>query len=400
MSATNQVLGLALVGAGLFARDAYSGLLKRLEGEIALRAVWSRSEKSAAKYVAQYASNAEALFGDAGLDAVYANPQIDVVLVILPVQAMTDVVQRALASGKHVIQEKPIGPTAAQAAAAIHSYRQVTVGGPLWMFAENYRFEGVFLAARRVVNLLGPPIKLDLVADLPMDENNKYFSSAWRRDLGACPGGFLMESSVHFIAALRLLAAAAGLGQACNASALAHQASPALSPPDTLVGVVRFSADTDAGFVPASVSISLAAPMVRWTLTLVARDGCLLISRGGWGGSRGMYTLSWQKKGSPEPHVTQHAFSGLERELTTFAQLVRAHTATSTAPAFAPRPAPYPAAEGGGDPASLDLDTDTVARADAGARSVPEEGLADLVLVEALLASAQRGGELMPVVQA
>jgi hypothetical protein len=66
-------------------------------------------------------------------------------------------------------------------------------------------------------------IKLDLVADLPMDARNRYFGSAWRRDTGLCPGGFFMDSSVHFTAALRHLAAAAGGGEAAEVSATALQ---------------------------------------------------------------------------------------------------------------------------------------------------------------------------------
>ena len=48
------------------------------------------------------------------------------------------------------------------------------------------------------------------VCDMPMTAQNKYYGSGWRRDAGRCPGGFMMESSVHFLAALRMLARAGG----------------------------------------------------------------------------------------------------------------------------------------------------------------------------------------------
>ena len=48
------------------------------------------------------------------------------------------------------------------------------------------------------------------VCDMPMNAKNKYFDSSWRRNDAHCPGGFMMESSVHFLAALRMLAAAGG----------------------------------------------------------------------------------------------------------------------------------------------------------------------------------------------
>lgn len=53
-------------------------------------------------------------------------------------------------------------------------------------------------------------MQLDLVADMPMNSNNKYFPSQWRRDAEGCPGGFVMDSCVHHIAALRTLGHAAG----------------------------------------------------------------------------------------------------------------------------------------------------------------------------------------------
>ena len=52
-----------------------------------------------------------------------------------------------------------------------------------------------------------------------MDEGNRYFPSEWRRDPDACPGCFLMDSAVHYLAAVRAVAAGAGLGEPVAASA-------------------------------------------------------------------------------------------------------------------------------------------------------------------------------------
>ena len=122
---------------------------------------------------------------------------------------------RALKAGKHVIEEKPVAETVEEAISSIKEYRssqltQQSVGGAcLWMLAENYRYEQVpngwlfihvafpvwmpvhsyvfslglstshdawqvFHEAVAVAPwLLGTPIKLDLVVNLPMDVNNK-----------------------------------------------------------------------------------------------------------------------------------------------------------------------------------------------------------------------------------
>ena len=50
----------------------------------------------------------------------------------------------------------------------------------------------------------------------------------------------ITESSVHFIAALRMMAGACGLGEACEVSARTYHAKPDLSGPDSVVGVGAF----------------------------------------------------------------------------------------------------------------------------------------------------------------
>lgn len=97
-----------------------------------------------------------------------------------------------------------------------------------------------------------------------MDERNKYYGSQWRRDATGNPGGFLVDSSVHFIAALRLLAAGCNAGPAVSASAFTRHAKPDLPAPDSIAGIVRFESG-----VPASVSISLAASQMRWSLQVL-----------------------------------------------------------------------------------------------------------------------------------
>ncbi len=88
---------------------------------------------------------------------------------------------------------------------------------------------------------------------------HRYYNSDWRRDTAGCPGGMIMESSVHFTAALRMLAAAGGLGEATEVTARTTHTKADLSDPDSIVGVVRF----EHGAAPASMSISLAASQVR-----------------------------------------------------------------------------------------------------------------------------------------
>ena len=155
--------------------------------------------------------------GEQGLAAILHDPEIQLVMVVLPAQALgvreslttaltharrishsgmaslpqqpgvshsclPQVVKQALAAGKHVIEEKPIALTFEDAVPLIRHYRSMqqaaaSDGGgpsPLWMLAENYRYEQVFSEASAMAPaLIGTVIKMDLVVNLQMDVNNK-----------------------------------------------------------------------------------------------------------------------------------------------------------------------------------------------------------------------------------
>ena len=88
-----------------------------------------------------------------------------------------------------------------------------------------------------------------------LDSIFRYYNSVWRQS----PGVGLTETSVHFIAALRMMAQALGLGEAKKVSALTSHVRQDLSSPDTVVGTVEF----ETGTAPATISISLASSQAR-----------------------------------------------------------------------------------------------------------------------------------------
>ncbi|CAD7698257.1 unnamed protein product [Ostreobium quekettii] len=356
---------VALLGAGIYARDAYVPLLLRqVPDDLQLTHVWSRSQSSVNELlpiIKESLPNVTAHWGEDGLEAILSNPDVEAVIVVLAVQAMLKVVEQALGHGKHVLQEKPVGCSFAEAAEAIARYRAMPKA--LWNYGENYRFEEVFLQARDICKNLGKIVKLDLVADMAMNEENKYFRSDWRRDAEGCPGGFMMESSVHFIGALRLVAQGCGCGEPVLASGLALNAVPdKLPPPDTVIGWLKFESG-----VPAGVSFTFAALQVKWALRVIGVDGTLEILRGGGGGHRGCYTLRYKTPSMTDETEVQVGFTGMERELRQFAGQVNARKRECTADA-----------------------------SDAAIRAQPEQGARDIAVFEALWRSSKQHG--MPVV--
>ncbi|KAG0607402.1 hypothetical protein M758_8G025200, partial [Ceratodon purpureus] len=143
----DSVPGLALLGSGVFASSQYIPKLGELVDLISLKVIWSRSEdaaKKALQLVKSYAPNAEAKWGQEGLDSVLQDKAIHAVAVVLPAQYQLEIVLRALEAGKHVIQEKPVGSCVADVRKAWSAYQALASNNsklPIWAVAENYRFE-------------------------------------------------------------------------------------------------------------------------------------------------------------------------------------------------------------------------------------------------------------------
>ena len=55
-----------------------------------------------------------------------------------PTPLLYRVAAKALKAGKHVLQEKPVGPTISEVSTALKTYRNAG-DMPLWAVAENYR---------------------------------------------------------------------------------------------------------------------------------------------------------------------------------------------------------------------------------------------------------------------
>lgn len=87
-----------------------------------------------------------------------------------------------------------------------------------------------------------------------------------------CPAGaYLTEGGVHFVAALRLAAAAAGWGEATAVVAASSGVSADLPQPDTLSGLVWFESG-------AQCARSAAAPQQCWAGASCARVPALSLS--------------------------------------------------------------------------------------------------------------------------
>lgn len=145
----NERLKVALLGTGLFARDVYAKTLASLASRVEVASVWSRTEAAARDYCTKLAPGAVPAWGDEGLASILDDASVRLLVLVLPVQAMLPVVRAAVGRGKHVIQEKPVGPDTSAALEAIKWYRSLPAAQrSLWMFAGWMAASDVVASAR------------------------------------------------------------------------------------------------------------------------------------------------------------------------------------------------------------------------------------------------------------
>ena len=321
---------LAMIGAGIYARDAHAPALAQLADHFQVVAVCARSHASADALAARFGNEVERCTDVA---ALLARDDIEAVDILLPIDAQAPVVAQALAAGKHVISEKPVAPDVAAAQALIAGY--TPRGGQVWMVAENWRYEEAYFKAAALVQggAVGRVLGVHFVEYVNMRPGNKYYTSAWRRG-GNFQGGFLLDGGVHYVAALRMVA-----GEIAAVAAHAAQLTPDLPPADTMTATLHFASGALGAYLVCYAAGSpWAAP-----LTVVGERGSLRAARG---------RVEVADAAGAVETITCGFYNGVARELAAFAAAIRAG-------------APH--------------------------RNTPEEALRDVAVVEAMLESARTG---------
>jgi predicted dehydrogenase/threonine dehydrogenase-like Zn-dependent dehydrogenase len=127
---------VAVVGAGGFAKGMHLPNLVELKNHFTLRAVVSRTGHNAAstakRFSAQYSST--------DFREVFADPDVDAVIIATRHDTHAELALQALRSGKHVLLEKPLALTNAQVADFEHFYESISGPTPILLTGFNRRF--------------------------------------------------------------------------------------------------------------------------------------------------------------------------------------------------------------------------------------------------------------------
>lgn len=148
------VIGIALLGAGYAGRIQIDGW-RRIPG-VRVVGIWNRSAERAGQLAAEYGVEH---FLD--LDALIQHPAVDAVDIATAMETHRGYADRAAAAGKHVLCQKPLAGSLAEAEAIV---ADCAAAGVRLMTNENWRWRPWYRAARAALDrgALGRPFSLRL----------------------------------------------------------------------------------------------------------------------------------------------------------------------------------------------------------------------------------------------
>ncbi len=214
---------LGIIGTGIAARELHLPPLINLKDRFEITCVCNHTEKKARDFAA--------LVGNVPYFLDYrdllARKDVDAVDIVLPIELNFSVTLDSLEAGKHVIVEKPIAASLADA--------EMMTTFPVrfdrvMMVAENYRYSPVFKRVGEIIGAggIGKPYSVFWDYLTVTDLDNKFAKTSWRIN-HKYPGGFVMDAGIHNIAVLCDL-----FGEMKSGIAFTRSVNPAIGRTDSM----------------------------------------------------------------------------------------------------------------------------------------------------------------------
>jgi predicted dehydrogenase len=167
-----------------------------------LTALVSGHADKASRIAAEQGLPAGSIYSYEDFDRIAANPRIDVVYIVLPNFMHAEYTIRALKAGKHVLCEKPMATTVADAEAMVAAAK---AANRKLMIAYRCHYEPLNLYGMRLLRrgALGKPRLVVTNMGRQSDPNDP--SDAWRLDMQKSGGGALSDMGIYGINGVRYL---------------------------------------------------------------------------------------------------------------------------------------------------------------------------------------------------
>ena len=189
-------IGYAVIGLGRIADHFMRGVLLSTNSQIA--GLVSGHRDKADRIAAQYTVPANSIYNYDNFDEIAHNPAIDAVYVALPNSMHAEYTIRAAQAGKHVLCEKPMSTTVAEAEAMIAACKAANVK---LMIAYRCHYEPTNLRAIQLIRsgAIGQVQAIESAFGFNMGPNE------WRTNKKLAGGGPLYDVGIYSLNACRYL---------------------------------------------------------------------------------------------------------------------------------------------------------------------------------------------------
>jgi predicted dehydrogenase len=191
-------LGVAVVGLGHLALNQILPAFGRAKS-VRVTALVSGERDKARAVAAQYGVPETHLYDYSSFDSLRDNPDIDIVYIVLPNAMHREFTERAAAAGKHVLCEKPMATSVADAQAMVQACAKA---GRKLMIAYRMQYEPhhrqLIAMARDPAN--GPIRLIDAV-----NGQNDADNGQWRQKKAMAGGGSLVDVGIYCFNATRYI---------------------------------------------------------------------------------------------------------------------------------------------------------------------------------------------------
>ncbi|KAJ9442210.1 putative oxidoreductase YrbE [Diplonema papillatum] len=272
-------LGIALIGAGMVAKT-HMAAIAAAQPAVKLCGVLARTAASSTALVDSFAGRFEAR------PAVYetladllGDDRVDAVVVATPPNVRMELVQPLAKAGKHILLEKPVARTLAEAEALVAVCEEA---GATLAVVFQHRFRAASLAARKLLDTddLGN-LGLAEIA-VPWWRDQGYYNSPGRGTYERDGGGVLISQAIHTIDLALSLTGPVRSVQAMTATTCFHK----MEGEDFAVAGLQFAGGAVGSFTASTASFpgSPETVVLHFENASVRLDsGVLTVARRGGG---------------------------------------------------------------------------------------------------------------------
>lgn len=238
---SDKVLNVGVIGTGIFATDKHLPTYQAHSNHFKTTAAFNRTKAKAEQFA--LLAGIEASHVHDSVDAIIADPQVDFLDALLPVQYNLETIKKAVDHQKPIIVEKPIAHNLDDARKIVQLSRETEV--PIAIAEQWSYFKAIDLIHERL-DKIGPVVSFTYRSTGPFKTKNKYLATSWRQKPEHI-GGYLSDGGVHQLALLT-----GALGPVKSISALTKQVRKESGDVDILFSTVKLDSDVIGTFTYGS----------------------------------------------------------------------------------------------------------------------------------------------------